>query len=492
MTVAATARKAELFHPGEHLLVCVSGGPDSVCLLAVLQELAPVWRLTLSVAHFNHRLRGTESDEDAAFVADLCQRTGLPCHCEAAALDAVAGRATGKTRTGARASMQERARAVRYAAIEALARRVGATRIATGHTADDQAETLLLWMLRGAGTAGLAGIPQTRDGLWIRPFLGITRAAILTDLAARGLAFRTDTSNAKPIYLRNRVRHELLPVLMRLNPGIVKVLGRQARLLRDEDRCLEELTDALVERLVRRKADGAQAVEHDTLLTLTSALQRRVVRAVLRQVAGLRQGPSFGAVEAVLERVARGRSGAKLTAAGILVLRDRRSIRFHPRGRSAGSAPTGAAVPGPVTVTVPPGRVAAVPWPWSGQTIRLTLVEDSGEGARKGNPASRNRAALDADKFSMPLTLRPWQPGDRFHPSGMRGKRKKLQDYFSDVKLPSVERRRIPILTAPEGILWIAGWRTDDRFRATAATTRVLLAELETAGTEGPERDTGE
>jgi tRNA(Ile)-lysidine synthase len=487
-TVVAAARKARLFGPGEHLLVCVSGGPDSVCLLAVLKELAPAWRLTLSVAHVNHGLRGLESDEDAEFVARLCEQMQLPFLCEAVDLRAAQGGTPGKLRARAMSSLQERAREARYATLRALARRIGADRIATGHTADDQAETLLLWMLRGAGTAGLAGIPQTRDGIWIRPLLGVTRAAILADLEERGQGFRMDSSNSKPVYLRNRVRHELLPILARLNPGVVKVLGRQSRILRDEDRCMEDLAGDHVERLVRQTVDGPVVVERAALMALSPALQRRVVRAVVRRVTGFHRGPSFGAVEAVLDRVVRGRSGAALTVAGTLAWRDYRSIRFQALSQSPAVAQD--ETPGPRTVspTVTPGTVATVPWPWTRQVIRLALADGSWEGFPKSEPQSRTWAALDADRFTLPVTLRTWLPGDWFQPAGMHGKRKKLQDHFSDVKLPRTERRRIPILSAPEGILWVCGQRTDERFRATATTTRVLVAELRAAESEGPER----
>src|SRR5574341_876021 len=149
--VAAAACKAHLFSPGEHVLVCVSGRPDSVCLLAVLKELSPALRLTLSVAHINHGLRGVESDEDAEFVARLCERMRVPFHCESVDLRAAPGGAPGRVRSRTTSSTQERAREARYATLRALARRLGADRIVTGHTADDQAETLLRWMLRGAG-----------------------------------------------------------------------------------------------------------------------------------------------------------------------------------------------------------------------------------------------------------------------------------------------------------------------------------------------------
>ena len=484
--VTATVREARLFSPGDHLLVCVSGGPDSVCLLAVLKELTSFWGLRLSVAHINHGLRGGESEEDAVFVARLCEEMRLPCFCESVNLKRAQSAPAGTLRSSVTSSMQGRAREARYAALRAIASRAGADKIAMGHTAGDQAETLLLWMLRGAGTTGLAGIPQMRDGIWIRPLLGVTRADVLAYLEEQGLGFRMDSSNAKPIYQRNRVRLELLPILLKLNPGIVRVLGRQSRILREEDRCLDQIATEQVGRLARQGADGQVMVDRTGLVALPPAVQRRVVRAVVRKVTGSQQGPAFGAVEALLDRVVQGRSGTALRVAGTTAWRDYSVIRFQvvhetPAGieekdRGSRATTTSVSLESPVTL----------PWPWTRQVIRLTLVEKPLGVSPELGPEPRMRAALDADRFSMPVTVRSWLPGDWFQPAGMQGRRKKLQDYFSDVKLPRRDRSRIPILVASEGILWVCGQRMDHRFRATAETRRVLVADLQEAE---PERE---
>ena len=477
--VAATVLEARLFSPGDHLLVCVSGGPDSICQLAVLKELAPSWGLRLSVAHINHGLRGGESEEDAAFVARLCEEMHLPCICESVNLKRAQSVPAGIGRSDVTSSTQGRAREARYAALRATARRVGADKIAMGHTADDQAETLLLWMLRGAGTTGLAGIPQMRDGIWIRPLLRVARADVLAYLEEQGLGFRMDSSNVKPIYQRNRVRLELLPILLKLNPGIVRVLGRQSRILRDEDRCLDQIAAEQVGRLARQGADGQVMVDRTGLVALPPALQRRVVRAVVRKVTGSQQGPAFGAVEAVLDRVVHGRSGTALRVAGTTAWRDYSFIRFQPAQGPATDLEEKDRGTRAATMSVSPESPVTLPWPSTRQVIRLTLVERPAGVSLDLGSQPWMRAALDADRFSMPVTVRSWLPGDWFQPAGMRGRRKKLQDYFSDVKLPRVERRRIPILAASEGILWICGQRTDHRFRATAETRRVLVAELQ-------------
>jgi tRNA(Ile)-lysidine synthase len=456
-SVAASARAARLFAPGNHLLVAVSGGPDSVALLALLASLAPSWRLRLSALHVNYGLRGEESEEDQRFVTRLCARLGVPLICERVDLHHVDGPAKGL-------SLQARAREARYAALRRAAASLGADKVALGHTADDQAETLLMWMLRGSGTAGLAGIRPVREGLYVRPLLDVSRADVLAYLEAKGLAFRTDSSNAKPLYLRNRLRRDLLPLLKQFNPAVVDALTRQASILRDEDLCLERWTSEWIGRHVQRGAGRTMTVPRTELLALPVALQRRVVREVVRQVTGSGHGPTFGAAESVLEKVAQGRSGSSLTLRGATVTREYDAVIC-----------SGPGAPAPAGRTIGISRLPSTTvWPATGQIIRLRMMG----GGATGPAGGRYTAQFDADCFTHRLLLRSWKPGDVFHPAGMGGRRKKVQDYFCDSKLPRGRRSAVPLLVAPEGILWIAGLRADHRFRVTPSTKRILTAEL--------------
>lgn len=469
--MAALARTRGLFAEGDHLLVAVSGGPDSVALLSVLASLAPSKRLTLSALHINYGLRGEESEEDARFVSRLCAELRIPLTCEQVDLSRPAGAGTGM-------SLQARAREARYAALRRAADAVGASKIALGHTADDQAETLLMWMLRGAGVAGLVGIRPLRDAVYVRPLLDVGRAEVLAYLKAKGLAFRTDSSNARPVYLRNRIRHDLLPLLKRFNPSVVEALTRQADILRDEDAYLDRWVSDWINRHVQTAGDRSLTIPRPALLELPIALQRRVIRRVMQQVAGGPHGPAFGAGEAVLEKVVRGRSGSALDLRNVRAEREYRQVRFLPGQRQGGRASTRA-------ITVCAEIPSTVVWPPTGQRIRLRFA-DAGDAQAF---AGRQIARFDAGRFTHPLVLRSWEPGNWFCPQGMAGRRKKLQDYFSDIKLPRERRADVPVLVAPEGILWIGGHRTDHRFRVTASTTRVVTAELLPAETEEPGKD---
>ena len=224
-----TVRQHQLFVSGHHVVVAVSGGPDSIALLSLLHRLAPSWRLTLTVAHCNYGLRGGESDADESFVSTFCRERQLNLVVHRPSL----------VKRRQRSSLQAAAREARYDFMKQLANELGADRIAVGHTANDQAETVLMWLLRGAGMTGLAGMPYAREDRIIRPLLAATREEVLAYLDHEGLTYRRDSSNEKPLYHRNRIRKELFPVLTQLAPAAVRVLRRQADLLREDEHFLE-------------------------------------------------------------------------------------------------------------------------------------------------------------------------------------------------------------------------------------------------------------
>ena len=270
--VVRTIKERRMIEPGQHLLVAVSGGPDSVALLSLLASLAPSWRLNLTVVHFNYGLRGSESEGDEAFVSAFCRARNIPL--------VVRRPVISKQHRGS--SLQLWARRARYEIMKSLAHELHADRIATGHTANDQAETMLLWMLRGAGLTGLAGMPFVREHMIVRPLLKTTREDILAYLKQEGLSYRQDSSNLTGLYRRNRVRRALLPVMEDITPGIVRLLERQADILRADDAYLEQVVDELHRSLVTVDANGNQRFERQAVTALPDALKRRLVRHTLK------------------------------------------------------------------------------------------------------------------------------------------------------------------------------------------------------------------
>ena len=279
----AWATEQQLFAPGERVLLAVSGGPDSTALLCALATLRPAWALDLSVAHVHHHLRGAAADEDHAAVEALACEWSLPCLTERLVWeeDRVAEAA---------------AREARYAALLALARRAGATTIALGHTLDDHVETILMWLLRGTGLQGLQGIPVVRplaECRLVRPLRGVWRAEVETWLRAHGRAWRVDATNTDPRYLRNRIRHELLPLLMReYNAQIKHALAHLADTAALEGQSLEA-------QAAQWLAVHAQAADHQRLLALSAlcqqpkALQQAILRQAARQLLGDLQQLTF-------------------------------------------------------------------------------------------------------------------------------------------------------------------------------------------------------
>ena len=465
--VIQAVRAYKLFEPGQHVLVAVSGGPDSVALLSVLHDLAPAWNLSLTVVHCNYGLRGSESDGDASFVTALCRRLDHPCLVRSLPIN--------RDEAGASGSLQARARDSRYHLFRELATELGADRVALGHTADDQAETVLLRMLRGAGLRGLGGMPHSREGLFVRPLLTRMRQEILLYLQAVGLPYRTDSSNAKPIYLRNRVRHELLPVMRSLAPAAIRMLARQADILRDDDRLLDALAARRLARIIQSRDSVTMLLDRAVLLQHPLALQRRMLRQAMQALSPSPPALRSDVRRSLLASLASPRSGGTWKGGLVTVACE----QDHVRVTTASPSPlVQESVPGfspdEVTISALPSSVS---WRITGELIRIRSVpRKSGLALLKRKSSAV--ALLDAGRLSLPLTIRPWREGDWFCPAGMNGRRKKLQDYFTDAKLGRSVRERIPLMLSRDGIIWIVGKRADARFTATTSTKRFIVARV--------------
>ncbi|HEX5646245.1 MAG TPA: tRNA lysidine(34) synthetase TilS [Nitrospira sp.] len=452
--VVKTIRSRGLFERGQHVLVAVSGGPDSTALLRLLHRLKLSWRLTLTAVHFNYGLRGAESDADQAFVEAMCSRLDIPFR--TMPLE-VRNRARGL-------SLQTAARDLRYRAMHEMAQQCGADRIAVGHTANDQAETVLLWMLRGAGLTGLSGMPACRDDLVIRPLYETRRVELLAYLSDEGISFRQDSSNGKPIYLRNRIRQEVIPVLQRLVPSAVETLCKLADLCRDDDWYLSEHIQALSHSCIHPLPEGGWAIGRSFLQKTPVAVQRRIVRELLRRGESQCRSPRRDTVELVLRAVAKQNGISQFAIPSGSVAVDKDSVRFVLSKIPQRSLPP---QPIPRILTVPGGMT----WAGTGQYIQVQEVTRQQIDTMV---PGKDRIVIDADRMSQPFVVRAWQAGDRFCPLGMKGRSKKLQDFFMDVKLSRADRRRIPLVVAPEGIVWVVGYRQDERWSVTPGTKRYL------------------
>ena len=437
-----------LFEPGAHVLVAVSGGPDSVALLHALWNGRERWSLRLTVAHLNHQLRHQASDEDAAFVAQLSASLGLPCIIETADIPAYC-----KQR---RCSLETGAREVRYAFLDRVAQTCGASRIATGHTADDQAETVLMRLVRGSGAGGLSGIRPAREERIIRPLLYVTRDQVMAYLAARRFSIRQDATNNEPDVLRNHIRLRLLPLLQEAyNPEIRSALCHLADILRDESEYLEKVvSDAFFDAIIRGEA--CLTVNVATWLQLPVAIQRRLVRRMVEDVGENPERLSYDQIERVRELVSHGRIGSLITLSGALTIERRRDTATLSRGERR-----------PFCVSVAAPGETAIP----GTALRLVSSLVTPEEINQ--PEEPSCVYFDADQVGDALVARSRRPGDRLAPVGMTGT-KSLKALFSEWDIPRLERSLTPILVSDAGILWIAGHRRSRLAPVSGGTRHVL------------------
>jgi len=445
------------------VLVAVSGGPDSLSLLHVLWTEREARGLGgVEAAHLDHGLRGDESAGEAAWVAAWCAARGIPCHVERAD---VAGLARERKR-----SKQEAARAARYAFLEETAAYMGATKIATGHTRDDQVETVLMNVLRGTGLDGLRGIPARR-GLFVRPLLDVSRAEIEDYCAAHGLEPRRDPSNLSPeAYTRNRVRLELLPLLTRdYNPQISSALLRLSEIAGGEWEYLQAQTEAALAEAVSFRQPGKLGLDRAVLSKMHPALLRRVLRAAVAQVRGSLKGIAHKHIERLCRLLAPPSTLGTTTLQGLF----------------PAPACDVTVLPGELLLMLPPKvapgfvlRPLAV-----GDSVRLPEIGWHIESAFEpltGTPA----AQVDVASVDLPsLHIRNYRQGDRIDPVGMGGQHKKVSDIFTDAKVPRAERHRVPIIADTHGIVWVVGHCIAQRVKVTPATRQRLYLIAEREGT---------
>lgn len=475
--VRRTIARYDMIQRGDAVLVAVSGGPDSSALAHVLASLREELDLSLHIGHLNHMFRGRAAELDAEAVSDLAVRLDIPCTIEAIDVPARI-RKTGQ-------SKQAGARQVRYEFLDRVAAGVGARVIALGHNADDQAETVLMNLLRGAGATGLAGIPPVREGRYVRPLIETLRTEIEAYCHSHDLSYRIDESNLKPVYLRNKIRLDLMPLILReYNPNLVRSLGRTAEVLRDETQYLEELAVAALSKA--RVAYPTAGNQNGLLLRLTilGELPRAILRRVLRlgclEAAGSLEGLALAHIEAALELVREGRTGARLALPEGLALErgyDTLTVKVQRerRAESGDAVERHCAGPGLVIPLLIPGRTM---WPCGGWTVEAWVDEPRGpeevrEIVAEVAAQGRGSAAIDLDSLKGRLVLRVRRPGDRFHSYRASGERK-LKETLIDDKVPRQVRDTLPLLADDDGILWIVGLRTASRGALTPETARVL------------------
>ena len=438
------------------LLVAVSGGPDSVALLRALVRVAPDHGWQLRVCHVNHHLRGEHSDADEAFVRELAELLAL-------SID-VRSISTVEYAAGNRLSTETAARELRHEALGHALREWPGDAIVMAHTKNDQAETLLLHLLRGSGLEGLGGM-RVANAQLLRPLLAIDRPTVIRALQADRQGYRVDSSNAEDDNARGRLRKHIIPSLQVLQHDPVEVLARSALLLQDDADLLAAETHAALNSLQIRSGDFGLTLDRASLNALHPSLRRSVLRAAVRQVRGDLLDVTEDQINSLSSRLEKGEGspGSALRLPGrIAVVWERLKVTLVP-GPAQLPEP-----PAEESLTIP-GRVELATG-----TLRGEILNDAApaEVARMLEVCGPDHALLDADALKGPLTAGPRRPGDRFRPLGLQGT-KKVQDLFVDRNVPRDERERRVIVRNAEHIVWIPGEGVDERVAIRASSHRV-------------------
>jgi tRNA(Ile)-lysidine synthase len=442
-----------LFSPGDRILLGVSGGPDSMVLFDLFLRMRESMTLSLAVAHLHHGLRGTSADGDEAFVAAQCSARKIPFYSRRENVPDFA--ATG------RRSIEEAGRILRFRFFRELIENPGFEKIALGHHADDNAETVLLNLFRGAGLRGARGI-RPSNGRVIHPILFATRDEIVAYAAFREIEYRADPSNRERNFRRNRIRQDIMePLKLEFGRSIVNRIGRFAGITDEALQFIDHEAESAFDRSAGRGPNGEILLDIFPLLSYFKAVQKSVLYRIFRELLGEEFSLTADEYARILSLAEKGKSGRRLKVSGMVhvVCSGERLVFFRNLPAPAGPIP------------VSPGE-----WiPLDGNSrIRVEIQRMSGASPKRADwPFAES---MDGDKIRYPLVVRRYRTGDRFVPLGMKSP-KKLKRFFIDEKIPNFLRDRIPILSDAEGPVWIIGHRIADRVKITPETKTVLKAE---------------
>ena len=479
--VKATVDQYGLLLPEDTLVLGISGGPDSLCLLHVLRQLADDYGVTLHAAHLHHGIRGQDADDDARFVQELCRSWGVPHTVERADVPGLAQERG--------MAIEEAARQARYGFLGSLVRSLGGRSVAVAHNADDQVETVLMHFLRGAGLAGLRGmralawmdelrLGSAGDGpgqateriRLIRPLLEVPRQDIEAYCQAHDLQPRFDRSNLDQTYFRNRLRHELIPHLKTYNPNVSEVVRRMARVLSADYDLLRQLVCSTWPEVVRHESDDAIVFDLAAFRAAPLGLRRSLLREAIHRLCQSLRNINWVHIDDALRIIERGDVGAMVTLPrGLVLILGYTQATLGSEGYELPGedwprlrAPLRLPVPG--SVRVPDSR-------W---TATMQIVERQDLPQNWDHNPDRHLAYLDASSAASRLTLRTRREGDWFIPLGL-SHRQKLGDFMINRKIPLRERSSVPLLLCGDDIAWVVGWHLDARYAITPRTRSVLV-----------------
>jgi len=477
-SVVRTIKDYKMLYPEDSVLACVSGGSDSVALLHILSILSPRFNIKIGIAHLDHSLRGKASEQDAKFVESLASKLELPFHIKKMHLQKYAKKE--------KLSVEDAGRKARYDFFLNISEKMGYSRIATAHHAGDNAELILMNMLRGTGKSGLSGIPPLRrkGGISIiRPLIHLSKNEIHAFLSENGLHYAQDSTNLDTKYLRNRIRHNLIPEMKSsYNPKIIKALNRMGTIIQDEESWIEEIVNREMNGLVFRENDSSIRCSASHFIEKPLPLRRRIVRSLIRQVKGDLKQMTYDHIDSILHLIERSRSEGQVhlpdellieVSAGQVLISKKKRVARPPKTKS-NSQP---AVVFSYNVSKPGSSSTTVLVHEIGKQIRFSDIEITDPVEFNKNKIESNVAWIDMDKIEFPLTIRNILPGDRFSPLGMEGTQK-VKKFFINKKIRRSGRAACPILLSNDGIIWVGGFQIDNSVKVTSSTKKILKVEL--------------
>ena len=433
---------------GARILIALSGGPDSVALLTVLRHLATTSAWTIAAAHVNYGLRGEESDGDESYCRRLCEVWGIPLHVRQVAYASSDG-----------PNLQAWARSVRYAFFDELVRSDGFDHVAIGHTLDDRAETVAAAVIEARGTFALSGIPPVRGHI-IRPLFFTACVDVIGFLRAHGIPYRADSSNEQANYLRNRMRHEILPSWRRVNPSIDEGLARLGEQLGQQESYLFGEAGQILDGAIVRAERGRLVLSGEQLMRFDRALDPFILRLLIRRL-GIDDVPTPSTVERFTH----------LRQIGLTGHVEQGELRIEwSKGQLVVSVGASATTPRAIKFE------AGDSFDFGMRHFQSEIVESIPKPPYDDNVM----ALLDLDHLTRPFVMRGMQAGDRYEPYGLHG-HKKVADILADRGVPAALRSDVPILADASGIVWPVGYPIAERAKVTAGTRRVLRLRVEHA-----------
>ena len=450
--VLDTIQKHNMILPGDKIIIGVSGGPDSTALLYLLHDLHEELSCTLHIAHLDHALRGEESKADAEYVLEHARKFKIPITLEAINI---------RKMITSKESLESCARRIRYEFYERVLVSVKGDKIAQGHTRDDQAETVLMRLLRGSGSQGLGGIPPVRDK-YIRPLIEISRQEVETYLEKLKITPRIDASNLSTEYERNKIRLELIPFLEKdYRQNIKQILQQTGEILRTEDEFLTKIAEDAMNRFADFLDNHTIQIHIPDFAKLHLALQRRALRLALEKLAGNLMGFDYNHITELLSLALYQSTGKMISLPkGIIAEKIYDNLILKCRQEK---------ILGSIHYPVKLFGETFI----SELSMSIKITETEKIHSNYIYTEDKFQTSFDYDKIQGGLYIRNKRLGDKFQPLGMTGT-KKLQDFFVDEKIPKSLRDKIPILTDEDKILWIVGYRMDDRAKITEETKKQI------------------